>query len=139
DYRNEKTRILVATDILSRGIDIDIIDLVINYDVPHDGEDYVHRVGHTARAERNGTALTIINPRDQRKFAHIERLLEKEVPKLPLPPELGPGPDWKPFERREGGGGHKGGQKPYRGGKGKGGGPHRGKPRPQGGGKPPAS
>jgi superfamily II DNA/RNA helicase len=138
DYRNEKTRILVATDILSRGIDIDIIDLVINYDVPHDGEDYVHRVGRTARAERNGTALTLINPRDQRKFAHIERLLEKEVPKLPLPPELGPGPDWKPFERREGGGGHKGGQKPFRGNKGKGGGPNRGKPRPQGGGKPAA-
>jgi superfamily II DNA/RNA helicase len=118
DFRNEKTRILVATDILSRGIDIDIIDLVINYDVPHDGEDYVHRVGRTARAERIGTALTLINPRDQRRFAGIEKLLEKEVPKLPLPPELGEGPEWKPFERREGGGGFKGGKKPYRGGKG---------------------
>jgi superfamily II DNA/RNA helicase len=135
DYRNEKIRILVATDILSRGIDIDIIDLVINYDVPHDGEDYVHRVGRTARAERVGTALTLVNPRDQRKFAHIEKLLEKEVPKLPLPAELGEGPEWKPFERREGGGhgrggggaGKKGGKKPFRGG------PGGGKPRPAGG------
>jgi superfamily II DNA/RNA helicase len=116
DYRNEKIRILVATDILSRGIDIDIIDLVINYDVPHDAEDYVHRIGRTARAERNGTALTLINPKDQRKFAGIERLLEKEVPKLPLPPDLGPVPEWKPFERRfdrggRGGGGFKGKKK----------------------------
>ncbi|MCU0389388.1 MAG: DEAD/DEAH box helicase [Chitinophagaceae bacterium] len=113
DYRNEKIRILVATDILSRGIDIDIIDLVINYDVPHDAEDYVHRIGRTARAERNGTALTLINPKDQRKFSGIERLLEKEVPKLPVPPDLGPAPEWKPFERRggEGGRGFKGKKK----------------------------
>jgi len=112
DFRNEKTHILVATDILSRGIDIDIIDLVINYDVPHDGEDYVHRVGRTARAERIGTALTLINPKDQRRFASIEKLLEKEVPKLPLPPEVGEGPEWKPFERREGGfGGGRSGNK----------------------------
>jgi len=105
NYRNEKIRILVATDIMSRGIDIDIIDLVINYDVPHDAEDYVHRIGRTARAERDGTALTLINPKDQRKFAGIERLLEKEVPKLPVPPDLGPAPEWKPFERRGGEGG----------------------------------
>jgi superfamily II DNA/RNA helicase len=109
DYRNEKIRILVATDILSRGIDIDIIDLVINYDVPHDAEDYVHRIGRTARAERNGTALTLINPKDQRKFSGIERLLEKEVPKIPVPPDLGPAPEWKPFERRGGEGGKGGG------------------------------
>lgn len=109
DYRNEKIRILVATDILSRGIDIDIIDLVINYDVPHDAEDYVHRIGRTARAERNGTALTLINPKDQRKFAGIEKLLEKEVPKLPVAPDLGAVPEWKPFERRFDGGGSGGG------------------------------
>jgi superfamily II DNA/RNA helicase len=109
DYRNEKIRVLVATDILSRGIDIDIIDLVINYDVPHDAEDYVHRIGRTARAERNGTALTLINPKDQRKFADIEKLLEKEVPKLPLPPDLGPVPEWKPFDRFAGGRGGGGG------------------------------
>lgn len=131
DYRNEKIRTLVATDILSRGIDIDIIDLVINYDVPHDGEDYVHRIGRTARAERNGTALTFINPRDQRRFADIERLLEKEVPKLPVPEDLGPAPEWNPAQRFAGGGG--GGFR--RGGrpKGKGGG---GGPRSGGGGGP---
>jgi superfamily II DNA/RNA helicase len=111
DFRNEKLHILVATDILSRGIDIDIIDLIINYDVPHDAEDYVHRIGRTARAERDGTALTLINPRDQRKFADIERLLEKEVPKLPLSPDLGPAPDWKPFERNFESGGRGGGFK----------------------------
>lgn len=152
DFRNEKTHILVATDILSRGIDIDIIDLVINYDVPHDGEDYVHRVGRTARAERIGTALTLINPKDQRRFAGIEKLLEKEVPKLPLPPEVGEGPEWKPFERREGGfGGGRGGNNKGGGGdkrppmkvSGKGGGhgkPHD-RPRPQGntGHKPPTT
>jgi Superfamily II DNA and RNA helicases len=113
---------------MSRGIDIDIIDLVINYDVPHDGEDYVHRIGRTARAERDGTAFTLVNPRDQRKFAGIEKLLEKEVPKLPLPSDLGLAPEWKPFERREGGfGGGRGGggKKPFRGD---------GKGRPQGGG-----
>ena len=146
DFRNEKLRVLVATDILSRGIDIDIIDLVINYDVPHDAEDYVHRIGRTARAERDGTALTLINPRDQRKFADIERLLEKEVTKLPVPPDLGPAPEWKPFERRfEGGGGRfggggggfkGGGGKPRKGGK-PGGGPGKprdgqGRPRPEG-------
>ncbi|HSC54350.1 MAG TPA: DEAD/DEAH box helicase [Phnomibacter sp.] len=150
DYRNEKIQILVATDILSRGIDIDIIDLVINYDVPHDGEDYVHRVGRTARAERIGTALTLINPKDQRRFAGIERLLEKEVPKLPIPTELGEGPEWKPMERREGGfggngrPGNKGGGKrpPFKSGPKKGGQgqkPHD-RPRHQGSGghKPPA-
>lgn len=134
DYRNEKIRILVATDILSRGIDIDIIDLVINFDVPHDAEDYVHRIGRTARAERNGTALTLINPKDQRKFADIERLLEKEVPKLPVPPDLGPVPEWKPFERRFEGGGGRGGGGAFKGRKGgkSSGGNNRPKPRPDG-------
>lgn len=103
DFKNEKLRVLVATDIVSRGIDIDIIDLVINFDVPHDAEDYVHRIGRTARAERVGTALTLISPRDQRKFAGIEKLLEKEVTKLPIPSELGEAPAWKPFERPSGG------------------------------------
>lgn len=133
DYRNEKIRTLVATDILSRGIDIDIIDLVINYDVPHDGEDYVHRIGRTARAERNGTALTFINPRDQRRFADIERLLEKEVPKLPVPEDLGPAPEWNPAQRFAGGGG--GG---FRRG-GSGGGGRGGRPKGKGGGGGPRS
>ncbi len=116
DFRNEKLRILVATDILSRGIDIDIIDLIINYDVPHDAEDYVHRIGRTARAERDGTALTLVNPRDQRRFADIERLLDKEVPKLPMPPEIGAGPEWSPMRSYRGGGGG-GGKKPFKGSK----------------------
>ena len=117
DYRNGKTPILVATDIVSRGIDIDIIDLVINYDVPHDGEDYVHRIGRTARAEADGTALTLVSVKEQRKFAAIERLLEKEVPKIPLPPQVGPGPEWKPFERRNEGAGGRYGGAGFKGGK----------------------
>jgi superfamily II DNA/RNA helicase len=102
DFRNEKIRILIATDILSRGIDIDIIDLVVNYDVPHDAEDYVHRIGRTARAERDGAALTLVNVKDQRRFAGIEKLLEKEVPRLPLPPDLGEGPAWQPQSKFSG-------------------------------------
>jgi superfamily II DNA/RNA helicase len=88
DFRNRKTMILVATDILSRGIDIENIGLVVNYDVPGDAEDYVHRIGRTARAESTGVALTFINHRDQQKFARIEALIERTVPKLPLPEEV---------------------------------------------------
>src|SRR6185295_4823323 len=92
-FRNRSTQILVATDILSRGIDIDSIGLVVNYDVPGDAEDYVHRVGRTARAESTGVALTFISPEDQRKFKRIEDLIGYEVKKLPLPEKLGPGPE----------------------------------------------
>ncbi|HMX38945.1 MAG TPA: DEAD/DEAH box helicase [Saprospiraceae bacterium] len=88
DYRNRKIDILVATDVLSRGIDVDGIDLVVNYDVPRDAEDYVHRVGRTARAERTGTALTLITPLDQHKFKRIEHLIGRTVDKLPLPKHL---------------------------------------------------
>ena len=84
--------ILVATDILSRGIDIDNIDLVINYDVPHDGEDYVHRIGRTARAEAEGTAYTFVSQREQRKFQAIEKLIGNIVPKALVPEELGETP-----------------------------------------------
>jgi superfamily II DNA/RNA helicase len=105
----------VATDIISRGIDIDTIDLVVNWDVPDDGEDYVHRIGRTARAEADGTAYTLVSEADQRKFGAIESLLEKQVEKAPVPAELGPTPEYNP-QRRSGGGG-----KPRRGG-----GPHRG-------------
>lgn len=70
---------LVATDVLSRGIDIDSIGLVINYDVPRDAEDYIHRVGRTARAETTGVALTLINPEDMRKFKSIEDLIGDEI------------------------------------------------------------
>ncbi|MBK7382452.1 MAG: DEAD/DEAH box helicase [Flavobacteriales bacterium] len=84
-FRNRKLRILVATDVVSRGIDIDDIDLVINYDVPNDPEDYVHRVGRTARASRKGTAVTFINEKQMREFGRIEGLIGYAVRKMPLP------------------------------------------------------
>jgi superfamily II DNA/RNA helicase len=93
DFRNKKFSILIATDVISRGIDIDHIDLVINYDVPHDGEDYVHRIGRTARASSKGTAYTLITQKEQRKFAKIEKLLGTTIEKLPVPQELGPAPE----------------------------------------------
>lgn len=88
-YKSGRLPVLVATDILSRGIDIDNIDLVINFDVPHDGEDYVHRIGRTARAAADGTAYTLVNQKDQRKFFSIEKLIGKEVPKGLVPDEIG--------------------------------------------------
>ncbi len=94
--------IMVATDILSRGIDIDTIDLVINYDVPGDGEDYVHRIGRTARAEADGIAYTLIGEKEQNKFAEIEKLLEKEVEKALVPQELGSVPAYNPRQRSSG-------------------------------------
>ncbi len=98
-FKNRNTRILVATDILSRGIDIENIGLVINYDVPGDAEDYVHRVGRTARAASTGEAITLINEKDMRRFSQIESLIEKEVTKLALPGHLGEGPAWAPFKK----------------------------------------
>ncbi len=98
-FRNRNTKILVATDILSRGIDIENIGLVINFDVPGDAEDYVHRVGRTARAASTGEAITLINEKDQRRFAQIEELIEREIPKLPLPSEIGEGPAWDPKKK----------------------------------------
>ena len=92
DFKNKKLKILVATDILSRGIDIEDIDLVINYDVPHDGEDYIHRIGRTARAATKGTAYTFISDKEQVKFLRIEKLLTKEVTKLQVPEQFGPTP-----------------------------------------------
>lgn len=94
-YKSKKTRVLVATDVLSRGIDIKDINLVINFDVPKQAEDYVHRVGRTARAETTGVALTLINPDDMQKFHHIEKLIEREVPKIALPQELGDAPVYR--------------------------------------------
>jgi len=96
DFRNQKTNILVATDILSRGIDIDDIDLVINYDVPNDGEDYIHRIGRTARAATTGTAFTLIGEKEQSKFATIEELLGAPVLKGAVPEEFGPTPAYAP-------------------------------------------
>ena len=85
DFKNKKIRILVATDILSRGIDIKGIEIVINYEVPHDAEDYVHRIGRTARADRTGEAITLINSKQVKNFMNIESLIGKEVNKLVLP------------------------------------------------------
>ncbi len=101
-FRAKKTKVLVATDVLSRGIDIKDINLVINFDVPQDAEDYVHRVGRTARAETTGVAITLINPADMHKFSRIEKLIERDLPKLPVPQELGPSPEWG--ARSQGGG-----------------------------------
>ena len=95
-YRSGRLPVLVATDILSRGIDIDNIDLVINFDVPHDGEDYVHRIGRTARAEAEGVAFTLISVKEQRKFHSIEKLIEKVVPKQTIPAHLGEQPAYAP-------------------------------------------
>lgn len=88
-FRNKKINILVATDILARGIDIKELQLVINFDVPDEAEDYVHRVGRTARADQTGVAITFITPSEQRKFAQIERLIETDVLKQPVPPDIG--------------------------------------------------
>lgn len=95
-FASGRIPLLVATDILSRGIDIDTIDLVINYDVPGDGEDYVHRIGRTARAEADGVAYTLVGEKEQNKFAAIEKLLEKEVEKASVPVELGESPSYHP-------------------------------------------
>lgn len=94
-FRSKRTRILVATDVMSRGIDIKDINLVINYDVPQDAEDYVHRVGRTARADATGVALTLVNEDDMYSFHQIEQLIEREVFKIPLPTHFGEGPLWK--------------------------------------------
>jgi ATP-dependent RNA helicase RhlE len=111
-FKSGRLQILVATDILSRGIDIDNIGLVLNYDVPHDGEDYVHRIGRTARAAAEGTAITFISVKEQRKFAAIEKLLGKPVPKEIVPEQFGEAPAYSPsaFIPRETGTKH--GKKP---------------------------
>ena len=94
-FRSKRIRILVATDVMSRGIDIKEINMVINYDAPHDAEDYVHRIGRTARANTKGEAYTLINEKDMQKMQRIEKLIEAEIPRQVLPEELGEGPIWK--------------------------------------------
>ncbi|MBC7923499.1 MAG: DEAD/DEAH box helicase [Ferruginibacter sp.] len=98
DFKNRQFKILVATDILSRGIDVENISHVVNYEVP-DPEDYVHRIGRTARASTTGEAITFVNPTDQGRLARIEKLIEREVPKPPLPEELGKAPEYNPAAR----------------------------------------
>lgn len=100
-FRNRALQMLVATDVLSRGIDIENISLVVNYDVPHDAEDYVHRIGRTARAEQSGIAITFVNETDMYRFSKIEQLIENEIMKLQPPPELGPGPVFNPKPVRQ--------------------------------------
>jgi superfamily II DNA/RNA helicase len=106
-FRSRELNILVATDIVSRGIDIEDIDMVINYDVPNEGEDYIHRIGRTARAQAKGAAITLINEKDQGKFATIETLLGKTIYKGALPVHIGTGPEFDPKKNR--GKFHKGG------------------------------
>ncbi len=113
-FKSGRLQVLVATDILSRGIDIDNIGLVINYDVPHDGEDYVHRIGRTARAAAEGTAITFISLREQRKFAAIEKLLGKPVQKEVVPEQFGEVPDYAPATFIPRDGGARNGKKPMR-------------------------
>ena len=118
-FRNRKVHVLVATDVVSRGIDIDNIEMVINYDVPPNEEDYVHRIGRTARAGRGGVGITLITPGEMRNFAKIEKLIQMEVRKEPLPPELGEGPAYDPNAPSDRGG--RGGRGHGGGGRGRGG------------------
>jgi len=125
DFRNGKIDVLVATDIVARGIDVDDIPLVINYDVPRDAEDYVHRIGRTARGGsgsadgvdgpqgKSGEAITLVSEKDQNYFGRIESFLGYEVEKLPMPEGLEPGPEYNPRKKNRGGngGGKKGGKK----------------------------
>ena len=101
DFKNKKINILVATDILSRGIDIKGIELVINYEVPHDAEDYVHRIGRTARADNTGEAITFINSKQIRNFKDIEKLIENTIPKSPLPDYFKKGPKYELIKKKK--------------------------------------
>lgn len=109
-FKAKKIRTLVATDVMSRGIDIKDINLVINFDVPKDSADYVHRVGRTARGDTTGVAITFINEDDMYKFAAIEKLIDRELAKSALPAFLGEGPEWNPKNNRHSGRGGRGGR-----------------------------
>jgi superfamily II DNA/RNA helicase len=111
EFKNGRINILVATDIVSRGIDIDDIRLVINYDVPHDSEDYVHRIGRTARANNDGCAITFVSENEQTKFKNIEEFLAKDIYKIPVPEELGEAPEYAPKKTSK----SRGGKKPNHG------------------------
>jgi ATP-dependent RNA helicase RhlE len=134
EFKSKQLRIIVGTDILSRGIDVEGISLVVNYDAPPDPEDYIHRIGRTARAETKGVAITFINQKDQKKFSRIESLIGKEIEKIQIPQEFGPGPVYDPNAKVPGG--FKGGDNKFKGKKNWGGGKSRqgnnpsGKPSP---------
>jgi ATP-dependent RNA helicase RhlE len=125
EFKSKQLRVLVGTDILSRGIDVEGISLVVNYDAPPDPEDYIHRIGRTARAETTGVAITFINQKDQKKFSRIESLIGKEIEKVKIPQEFGEGPVYDPNAKapgQAGGGSSKfkgkkkwGGEKPKHG------------------------
>tara|TARA_R110001592_G_scaffold237306_6_gene496246 strand:- start:62244 stop:63497 length:1254 start_codon:yes stop_codon:yes gene_type:complete len=100
-FRSKQVRILVATDVMSRGIDIKEINMVVNYDCPNDAEDYVHRVGRTARANTKGEAFTLVNPKDMPKLRRIEKLIDMELPKEPIPAEIGVGPEWSDAPKKK--------------------------------------
>ncbi len=108
DFKNSKIDVLVGTDVLSRGIDVTGIDLVINYDAPQDPEDYIHRIGRTARAATTGTAITFVNPKDKRRLANIEKLIERQIDRIALPTHHGEAPkdepanaDKKPYVKKK--------------------------------------
>ena len=107
-FRTGKTNILVATDIVSRGIDIEDISVIINYDVTYDAEDYVHRIGRTARASAEGLAITFVSEDQQESFSKIEKFLGKSIYKIAVPDELGEAPEWNPAKS----GNRKKGRKP---------------------------
>lgn len=96
DFKNDKLNVLIGTDVLSRGIDVTGIDLVINFDAPQDPEDYIHRIGRTARASTTGTAITLVNAKDKRRLANIEKLIERQIERIPLPDSIGPAPKDEP-------------------------------------------
>lgn len=103
DFKNRELPVIIGTDALSRGIDVEGIDLVINYDVPSDPEDYIHRIGRTARAETTGTAITLVNERDNRKLKTIEQMIGRSIDEMTLPAELGEAPvfkEHKPHSKR---------------------------------------
>ncbi|MCR2030270.1 DEAD/DEAH box helicase [Alistipes timonensis] len=122
NFKNNKVKILVATDIVARGIDIEDIGLIVNYDVPHDPEDYIHRIGRTARAAATGSAITFVNEEEQGKFHQIEKFIERDIRKAELPESVGEGPKYAPDENRgRFGRGGRGGGRPGAGGRGRGG------------------
>lgn len=128
-FKNKEFRILVGTDVLARGIDIDNLSHVVNFDAPPDAEDYVHRVGRTARASSTGEAMTFVNPKDMYRFAQIEELIEAEIPQPDIPDELGERPVYRkgrgprgPRGPRGRHGGHGGGRNRSGGGRGRQGG-----------------
>ena len=113
DFRNGKIDVLVATDVVSRGIDVTDVPLVINYDVPHDPEDYVHRIGRTARAENSGEAITLVSPEDARYWNRIEQFLKRDIERLPLYEALGEGPKDDVYAHRNGAKPNKGGHRHF--------------------------